>query len=329
MAMSPSGGGGEEARRPEPRGQTFRDRGWTRRLGYRILPGDAYSYILHLRPREWPIVAAHAVFGFLLAIPEGADLAERAPMLALGIALFVICLNGGTLAINSAFDRDEGDVGYLDAPPPPPPHLFAFGMALMIGGLVPALWLPRGFLLVYAACLLMSILYSVPPFRWKAVAGLDLIINALGFGVFTALAGWTLSGVAVSTWSLLTLAAFGPLFAALYPLTQLYQFEEDRRRGDRTLALVLGMERSLRFAAAMVVLAFVILTLGLVLGPGADLWFLLLLPLAAWLGLLLRWMARHRTMTDAEHKRGMYNALQAWALTNVAVVAAVLLPLIL
>src|SRR5690606_15305030 len=105
------------------------------------------------------------------------------------------CLNGGTLAINSAFDRDEGDIGYLDAPPPVPRHLLAFGMALMaLGQLAAIVALPRSFAAVYGACFVMSVLYSVPPFRWKAVAGLDLVINALGFGALTAYAGWTLAG---------------------------------------------------------------------------------------------------------------------------------------
>ena len=48
----------------------------------------------------------------------------------------------------------------------------------------------------------------------------------------------------------LVLLSFMPLFASLYPLTQLYQFEEDRQRGDRTLALILGMRRSLQLAVA-------------------------------------------------------------------------------
>jgi lycopene elongase/hydratase (dihydrobisanhydrobacterioruberin-forming) len=299
----------------------------TRRIGYRLLPGDGYSYLLHTRPREWPIVAAHALFGYLIALPMDPEVGGRWPIALLGVAVFVVFLNGGTLAINSAFDRDEGDIGYLDAPPPPPPHLFAFGMALMLAGLgISLLWLPLAFTLVYGACLVMSVVYSVPPFRWKAVAGLDLLINALGFGVLTALAGWTLSGVAVPGWALSVLIAFGPLFAALYPLTQLYQFEEDYRRGDRTLALAMGMRNSLVFAIAMTVVAFLLLGFGVAAGPGGPLWMLVALPAAAWLALLLRWLARHPTMSPAEHKRGMYFALQAWALTNATVLVAVLAP---
>jgi lycopene elongase/hydratase (dihydrobisanhydrobacterioruberin-forming) len=304
-----------------------RTRSGVRRLGYRVLPGDGFSYILHMRPREWPIVAGHTLFGFLLAFPVAPEIASRWPAAVGGVLVFVLLLNGGTLAINSAFDRDEGDVGYLDAPPPPPKHLFAFGMTLMVAGLaISALTLPPAFTWVYAACLVMSILYSVPPFRWKAIAGLDLVINALGFGALTAFAGWTLSGVAPPSWAMIVLAGFAPLFAALYPLTQLYQMEEDRARGDRTLALVIGTRASLLFALAMTIIAFALFLYGLASGPAGSFALLALAPLAAWLALLTHWLTRFSRMSPREHKVGMYRALQAWALTNGCLLAAVFAP---
>ena len=39
-----------------------------RRWGYRLLPGDLYSYVLHLRPAEWPIMAGHTLLGYVLAV---------------------------------------------------------------------------------------------------------------------------------------------------------------------------------------------------------------------------------------------------------------------
>ena len=89
---------------------------------------------------------------------------------------------------------------------------------------------------------MLSVLYSVPPFRLKAVAGADWLINMVGFGTLTPLAGWATTGRPADAAAWIVLLAFCPLFAALYPLTQLYQLDEDARRGDRTLALLLGVE---------------------------------------------------------------------------------------
>jgi lycopene elongase/hydratase (dihydrobisanhydrobacterioruberin-forming) len=121
---------------------------------------------------------------------------------------------------------------------------------LLAAGQALALVLPSGFAWAYAVCLAMSLAYSVPPLRLKAVAGFDWLINMVGFGTLTAYAGFAVTGRSLDLAHGLVLFAFCPLFASLYPLTQLYQFEEDRQRGDRTLALILGVRRSLLVAIA-------------------------------------------------------------------------------
>ncbi|PYO27101.1 MAG: hypothetical protein DMD73_10585, partial [Gemmatimonadetes bacterium] len=193
-------------------------------------------------------------------------------------------LNGGTLAINSVFDKDEGDIGYLRAPPPPPPHLLAFSVALLAGGQLLGFALPPAFRFDYAICLVLSILYSVPPFRFKAVAGVDWVINMWGFGTLTPFAAWAATGRPLDVGHALVLLGFCPLFAGLYPLTQLYQLEEDRRRG--------------------------------------DLWvraWLLVVPLAMWLAVLAPWYGRRDGLSAAAHQRAMYRALGVWAVTDLAV----------
>ncbi len=213
-----------------------------RAAGYALL-GKRFDYILHLRPVEWPIVAAHTAVGYVLAVGlTGVRTGEHLGSALLGLVLWVVFLNGGTLALNSAFDRDEGDIAYLRQPPTPPSGLAAFSLVLMGAGQVAALRLPAGFALAYGGCVVLSILYSVPPVRLKAVAGADWVINMLGFGSLTPYAGWAATGVPVDAARGLVLLAFCPLFAALYPLTQLYQLDEDLRRGDRTLASVIGMD---------------------------------------------------------------------------------------
>lgn len=220
----------------------------------------------------------------------------------------MVALNGGTLAINSAFDRDEGDVAYLRRPPVPPPGLFAFGMGLMLAGLAASLLLPRPYTWLYVACLVMSVLYSVPPARLKAVAGADWLINLLGFGTLTPLAGWASTGEPLTEWGWFVVWGFGALFAALYPLTQLYQFDEDLQRGDRTFALVLGKRRSLMVSVLCVLLAFVLFgRAAVVAGWSAGQvgrWVALAAALVAWLILLLPWWTRSMDLTPAQHQRG-------------------------
>jgi 4-hydroxybenzoate polyprenyltransferase len=311
----------------EPHTARWRTHGRARRIGYALLPGDAFSYILHLRPREWPIMTAHTALGVVLASMLGADAPGASPEAltagAMAIVIWVVLLNGGTLAINSAFDRDESDVGYLDAPPPPPRHLAGFALGLLLAGQMLAFALPRGFAVLYAVCFAMSVLYSVPPMRLKAVAGADWVINIVGFGVLTPLAGWAATGRTIEPAALWIFGGFGALFAALYPLTQLYQLEEDRARGDRTLAIAIGMRASLIVALVSAMLAFTAFAVGLRLAGAPPARQLLLVPaLGLWLVLLMRWLVRCDRLDRDAHQRGMYAALGAWAVTDVAIVIA-------
>lgn len=295
-----------------------------RRAGYRLLPGDAFSYILHLRPAEWPIMAAHTALGFILAVglrPLATGLHWGTGLWAL--LIWVVFLNGGTLAINSVYDDDDGDIGYLDAPPKPPRHLLAFSLGLLIAGQLLAFTLPKGFVWAYAACFAMSVAYSVPPLRLKAVGGVDWIINMIGFGTLTPYAGWAATGRPVSTGGVLVLLAFCPLFAALYPLTQLYQWDEDQRRGDRTLAIMIGRRRSLVVAIAGTLMAFALLAWAAGL-TFASQWQVLVIAVAlsAWLVVLLPWWRHAETRSSAEDQRGFYAALVAWAITDIAVLLA-------
>lgn len=300
----------------------------TREAGYRLL-GARLDYLLHLRPAEWPIMAAHTAVGYLLAVGlDGAAGGERLGPALLGLALWVVCLNGGTLALNSAYDRDEGDVAYLRRPPPPPRHLAGFSLLLMAGGQVIAFALPPAYRAAYAACFLLSVLYSVPPFRLKAVAGADWVINMWGFGSLTPYATWSATGLPLDQARGLVLLGFCPLFAALYPLTQLYQLEEDTRRGDRTLACVLGVRRSLDVAIASAVTAFAVFgAAGVRAGWGATAagtwrWVAVAFAALAWAAVLIPWRAGHSRMGPRGHQRGMYLALGAWAVTDLAVVLA-------
>jgi 4-hydroxybenzoate polyprenyltransferase len=287
----------------------------------RILPAGWLPYLLHLRPRAWPIVAAHMSVGALLALgpaltPDGI----RRWLLA--AVAWGILGNGGTLAVNSVFDRDEGDIGYLDDPPPVPRLLLPFSLAFLAAGWVLAWSLGALFLTAYTVCLVMSLLYSVPPIRAKARAGFDVLINSAGFGALTVFAGWAAVQRPVQPPIPAVAAGFFFLFAGFYPLTQLYQMDEDRTRGDSTLALALGKRRVLRLALLSVLAAFAFFL--------GEAWLRfrhpaslgLVLALALWLGLLIPWLRAAESAGRAREQRGFYQALWIWAMTDLAVVLA-------
>jgi 4-hydroxybenzoate polyprenyltransferase len=173
----------------------------------------------------------------------------------------------------------------------------------------------------------MSLLYSVPPVRLKAVAGADWLINMIGFGTLTPYAGWALSTLPLTPAGAWALGGFAPLFAALYPLTQLYQLDEDRARGDRTLAIALGVRSSLAIALVAAAIAFACFAHAASLastaqrGPTGAI--ALSIAGCAWLAVLAQWIVRAPAMQPPAHKRGMYAALGAWVLTDLAVLLAI------
>jgi 4-hydroxybenzoate polyprenyltransferase len=298
-----------------------------RDAGYRVA-GQRLDYLLHLRPAEWPIMTVHFLTGAALAVGIGAQALNLWQPLLLATTVWVVALNGGTLALNSAFDEDEGDIAYLRSPPRPPPRLAGFAAALMLAGLAAALLLPTEFAAAYVVCVLLSIVYSVPPVRAKGIPGVDWIINMVGFGLLTPFAGFAATGRVPELTQWLIMIGFAALFGALYPLTQLYQIEEDARRGDRTFAIALGAARSLSVALGLTVAAFALMGWAAVRSAwwsGTDTAprvLGLLAALIAWLLVVLPWRLQIARLTSRDQQRRMYQALAAWAVTDAAVLFA-------
>ena len=290
-----------------------------RKFFERIIPKSWMPYLLHLRPAAWGIVIAHMSVGFIIAVGFG-NIATHWRQWLLAAITWGIFGNGGTLAINSAYDRDEGDIGYLNNPPPVPPHLARFSLIML--GIGALLSIPLGmiYLITYLVCGSLSILYSVPPFRFKARAGVDVFINCTGYGGLTLFAGWAAAGRSIESPIVNLFFAFFFLFMALYPLTQIYQIEEDLHRGDYTLAIALGKKRALELALLGVSLAFFFI--------GSEVFkhylnirsLSFLIAIGFWGFLLIPWYRKHKLWKMLQEQKGFYQALTAWAVTDLAVI---------
>jgi 1,4-dihydroxy-2-naphthoate octaprenyltransferase len=211
-------------------------------------PATATALVLHLRLHFQLLLAPIFLWGVLLS---GGHLGMRT---LVGFVCFHVCGYGGGTAFNSYYDRDEGPIGGLRRPPPVVPALLPFSLAMLSAGWLLTLFVGWAFTSLYTGMAILAILYAHPAVRFKARPwpALLTVIVGQGFGGF--LGGWLASGEQFH--HLLGLRGIGGLLTAaiitvaFYPLTQLYQLDEDRRRGDTTPAIAWGPTRCFAVAIA-------------------------------------------------------------------------------
>jgi len=119
----------------------------------------------------------------------------------------------------------------------------------------------HGFTIVMALVAILSVAYSHPAVRWKGVAGMDLVTNIIGFGVLCPLGGWALLRPLEQApwWYIATIALF---LGAVYAPTTASDYKADKAYGIRTLAVRLGVERTLALGFLLQIVAVVLLAIG-------------------------------------------------------------------
>jgi hypothetical protein len=199
--------------------------------------GSLRNFVIHLRLHyQFFILSAPFLFGGLLA--STIDW----PMFVWQFLNVHILLFGGATAFNSYWDRDEGPIGGLRHPPKMAAWMRPASIALQGVGLMGATIAGPRFAFVYAASILLFWLYSSPVARWKGRPIRSLIAIGLSTGTCALLLG----KLAAETSPLVPsdfVASVGAALTllSLYPVSQLYQLDADRRRGDQTFALAFGL----------------------------------------------------------------------------------------
>jgi len=165
---------------------------------------------------------------------------------------------------NSYFDKDEGSIALIENPPPVDKSLYFFPLLLDIIALLLAIYI--GWALFFAVLIygVFSKMYSHPSIRLKKYPLISFMIVFIFQGAFVYWSTYaSVSGIDVLFgWNLnFTLAGLicSCLIGATYPLTQVYQHEEDSKRGDKTLSLILGIRGSFYFSACLFLISGILL----------------------------------------------------------------------
>jgi len=161
---------------------------------------------------------------------------------------------------NSYFDKDESSIGGLKSPPPVSRQLYTVSIMLDTSALILAIFLGWQFVIGVLIYGLASKAYSHPAIRLKKypITGWLTIglfqgavtfitcyigINEINFGQLTGKAQWLPAILS----SLLLLGS--------YPMTQIYQHNDDYERGDITISYKLGIFGTFHFTAIFFALA--------------------------------------------------------------------------
>jgi hypothetical protein len=191
---------------------------------------------------------------FLFAMSQ----ADHRPVSQVILSFIVLhlCVYPASNGFNSYYDRDEGPIGGIANPKAVTPDLLwvAYGLeglGLAIAACVNLVFF--GLVLVYG---LVSKAYSHPSLRWKARPWVGWLAVSWFQGAMVYLATMAAlrdAGVEIfqdaNVWAGAGLSSL--LIGGGYPLTQIYQHQEDARRGDLTLSRYLGIRGTFVFALSI------------------------------------------------------------------------------
>lgn len=158
---------------------------------------------------------------------------------------------------NSYFDKDEKSIGGLKNPPPVNKGLYYISLLFDVAAIVlGAIFINKLFAVLLFIYGLVSKSYSHPAIRLKKYPVVGWITTGVFQGFFTVVMCY----IGLNNFDLP--AAFSPkvVYAGIlasvmllgnYPMTQVYQHEEDSKRGDRTMSILLGLRGTFVFVAAI------------------------------------------------------------------------------
>ncbi len=184
-----------------------------------------------------------------------------------GKALLIFCiihllLYPSSNGYNSYMDRDTDSIGGIKQPMAPEKELFyvtvfmdllAIGLSFLVS--VFFMWL----LVCYIICSRMYSYRGIRLKKYPIIGYLTVILNQGGLLFLMVYRGAAVLQNNGMPWLGMMAACF--LIGGFYPITQVYQHEQDKRDGVRTISILLGKKGTFVFCSLIYLAAFSILFL--------------------------------------------------------------------
>lgn len=222
------------------------------------------DYLKALKPSRSALVHMRFLFSFFL-MPVYLFALSQVPQVSISNAILTFIIWHGLVypasnGYNSYFDKDEGSIALVETPPPVDKSLYTFSLVLDMLAILLAMLVGIDLLIAVLLFGIFSKLYSHPASRLKKYPFVSFLIVFIFQGACIYWSSYAaISGLSIlNGWTLNFIIAgliCSCLIGATYPLTQIYQHEEDSRRGDKTLSQILGVRGSFVFAAILFSLA--------------------------------------------------------------------------
>jgi 1,4-dihydroxy-2-naphthoate octaprenyltransferase len=193
------------------------------------------------------------VYFFALSFVDRVDW-FRAALIFLLIHLLLYPSSNG---YNSYMDRDTGSIGGIKDPMQPTKELFYVTVIMDVLAGALSFFISAWFGLAFVFYIICSRLYSYRGIRLKqypVIGYLTVIVNQ-GAVIFFMVAHGASIDLTTDV-SYTGMLASGFLIGGFYPITQIYQHQQDKEDGVKTISMLLGKRGTFFFCAVMYTMAF-------------------------------------------------------------------------
>lgn len=174
-----------------------------------------------------------------------------------------VLLFGGATAYNSWWDKDTGPIGGLKHPPKMKLWMHRVSLLMMFAGFFWACFIGWMYASVYIISLIFFWLYSTPHARWKGHPILSLFAIGISTGFNSVLLGTISAGGSINQPILLVALGASLILLSMYPVSQIFQLDEDHKRKDTTFTIAYGVKGVRKFFLINFAFGLILLSIGM------------------------------------------------------------------